>query len=212
MPPCGGHPARDFLNVFECWFQVVPPCGGHQAYALQACLAGKVSSRAPVWGASLSGLYFSHSSTGFKSCPRVGGIHLALIVAAAASSFKSCPRVGGIFHHLDKMALELVSSRAPVWGASRIRLCATARKIGFKSCPRVGGINTHCRGCSIAKFQVVPPCGGHPRFCASVYSFIFVSSRAPVWGASIELQQERQAAKVSSRAPVWGASCLGRNG
>ena len=33
-----------------------------------------------------------------------------------------------------------------------------------------------------------------------------VSSRAPVWGASLNLEFFCQPLKVSSRAPVWGAS------
>ena len=59
------------------------------------------------------------------------------------------------------MTAIIVSSRAPVWGASyTIRTSNPA--CCFKSCPRVGGIR---QVLGIPKyfcgFQVVPPCGGH---------------------------------------------------
>ena len=82
-------------------------------------------------------------------------------------------------------AVMIVSSRAPVWGASPT----------FRA-------NPYC-----CKFQVVPPCGGHlgiaPPRSASCWN---VSSRAPVWGASDLLLLPYLCLLVSSRAPVWGAS------
>ena len=79
-----------------------------------------VSSRAPVWGASCT-LVCSPLPGGFQVVPPCGG-HLKLAIEKMANSrFKSCPRVGGIalspggFH-----ILRLVSSRAPVWGASTL--------------------------------------------------------------------------------------------
>ena len=55
-----------------------------------------VSSRAPVWGASLQLYGVRAVRVSFKSCPRVGGIRFLLIIYPALKSFKSCPRVGGI--------------------------------------------------------------------------------------------------------------------
>ena len=56
--------------------------------------------------------------SGFKSCPRVGGIFLACKEARPLSGFKSCPRVGGILEVFAFANIPTVSSRAPVWGAS----------------------------------------------------------------------------------------------
>ena len=120
-------------------FQVVPPCGGHRS--LSVIMAGAPSC--------------------FKSCPRVGGIGCPLDVRRTYAGFKSCPRVGGIRQSSFTSIRLIVSSRAPVWGASR-----SLRKqdvlVCFKSCPRVGGIRTVSR----------------------IVVSVRVSSRAPVWGAS----------------------------
>ena len=55
---------------------------------------------------------------GFKSCPRVGGILVAVDDVKVVHSFKSCPRVGGIQGKPVICMTMIVSSRAPVWGAS----------------------------------------------------------------------------------------------
>ena len=43
------------------------------------------------------------------------------------------------------------------------------------------------------KFQVVPPCGGHPAVLLHPRRQQFVSSRAPVWGASVILHKKHVA-------------------
>ena len=74
VPPCGGHHSREERNVLGDGFQVVPPCGGHLGAYEQLGTAEKVSSRAPVWGASAVRRQQGQSPSCFKSCPRVGGI------------------------------------------------------------------------------------------------------------------------------------------
>ena len=54
----------------------------------------------------------------------------------------------------------------------------------------------------------MPPCGGHPPEMSNALRKWDVSSRAPVWGASVEGAYEQLDDLVSSRAPVWGASSL----
>ena len=78
------------------WFQVVPPCGGHLTNSFRARRPKKC----------------------FKSCPRVGGIQISIQDEKYKPGFKSCPRVGGIFSAIYFHLESLVSSRAPVWGAS----------------------------------------------------------------------------------------------
>ena len=56
------------------------------------------------------------------------------------------------------------------------------------------------------RFQVVPPCGGHQVSAVHLTASFFVSSRAPVWGASGSEWYNFKFDCVSSRAPVWGAS------
>ena len=52
VPPCGGHPV--WVSSVGCClaFQVVPPCGGHPLLGNPCVACKRVSSRAPVWGAS----------------------------------------------------------------------------------------------------------------------------------------------------------------
>ena len=119
VPPCGGHLlllgnrgvrqicfkscprvggiSRETLATYEGqMFQVVPPCGGHQFCRKYTHRRGKVSSRAPVWGASevicLSELIADVSSR----APVWGASSAARGNEILIGSFKSCPRVGGI--------------------------------------------------------------------------------------------------------------------
>ena len=52
VPPCGGHQKHNIYNMIHIVFQVVPPCGGHLGQSLERGFLIRVSSRAPVWGAS----------------------------------------------------------------------------------------------------------------------------------------------------------------
>ena len=103
--------------------------------------AAKVSSRAPVWGAS-------GGERGRKSREEVSS-------RAPVWGASYAPKLGA--------ADEIVSSRAPVWGASHFLAGNVQRPYSFKSCPRVGGIPA-LLWVPLAEypFQVVPPCGGHP--------------------------------------------------
>ena len=117
VPPCGGHPLSFDNDGLINMFQVVPPCGGHRWNNGLQRYPNKVSSRAPVWGASSAivntpllllfqvvppcgghrgSKLFPWSPQGFKSCPRVGGIPEPQVDWRELGSFKSCPRVGGI--------------------------------------------------------------------------------------------------------------------
>ena len=181
-PRVGGILPSMFIWPGTCGFQVVPPCGGHLAPAL-LCGHAAVSSRAPVWGASAAEHFARDSDGRFKSCPRVGGIprrqrngrllpsfkscpRVGGIVNEGAENqrdpgFKSCPRVGGICIPNEGTAYLLVSSRAPVWGASTICSAYPSQTAGFKSCPRVGGICDSSRGPrSDCSFKSCPRVGG----------------------------------------------------
>ena len=95
VPPCGGHPAQDKYNQLKAGFKSCPRVGGILDGSDEK-LDELVSSRAPVWGASLRFLHNVFCRNGFKSCPRVGGISPAMNVSGVYLGFKSCPRVGGI--------------------------------------------------------------------------------------------------------------------
>ena len=104
------------------------------------------------------------------------------------------------------MTAIIVSSRAPVWGASyTIRTSNPA--CCFKSCPRVGGIKViFVEMKKPGKFQVVPPCGGHPRQCVFFGSTNTFQVVPPCGGHRIGAFLGHGPRQVSSRAPVWGAS------
>ena len=128
--------------TMPCKFQVVPPCGGHPE--LIAHFINELS---------------------FKSCPRVGGIKVSAVPSQSGTLFQVVPPCGGHRSVIsEEQEKQLVSSRAPVWGASMEEQVAEAL---------------------LDEFQVVPPCGGH-RVASHVDLFFRpVSSRAPVWGASL---------------------------
>ena len=163
VPPCGGHPSAGLVAENGMVFQVVPPCGGHLSLGRCSPRSRSVSSRAPVWGASLPQAGWNWRHLRFKSCPRVGGIPGGFRILRLDIQFQVVPPCGGHQRwELYRKAAAEVSSRAPVWGAS-----SWARR------QRI-----------VDSFQVVPPCGGHrEKFQSSLFAQ-FVSSRAPVWGAS----------------------------
>ena len=95
VPPCGGHlvPIRHLHSCFE--FQVVPPCGGHPMRCCRSSASFRVSSRAPVWGASWDTTYQRRAHQRFKSCPRVGGIQYNSGVLTVCALFQVVPPCGG---------------------------------------------------------------------------------------------------------------------
>ena len=141
-------------------FKSCPRVGGILMVAVHAIVA-KVSSRAPVWGASRAPAPDRYS-------PRVSS---------------RAPVWGASYRGRRDYHSGVVSSRAPVWGASytsarpscppefqvvppcgghRTLLWSPCSALGFKSCPRVGGIRQlGCYQAPNSRFQVVPPCGGH---------------------------------------------------
>ena len=204
MPPCGGHLDTNDLPELQQKFQVVPPCGGHHHASLQRATAAgfkscprvggirasdciwlpyKVSSRAPVWGASRP-VSRRLDDGQFQVVPPCGGHHKYYMAISPLACFKSCPRVGGIRLLPLCGNLSGVSSRAPVWGASHpVDGCPTLLEVSSRA--PVWGASLPLNACLIQSF---------------------VSSRAPVWGASLCDLFRCSIAVVSSRAPVWGAS------
>ena len=208
VPPCGGHHRSREQKHHPLGFKSCPRVGGIPVAKMSSALNSSVSSRAPVWGASLNGAFVvpvqrvssrapvwgaspasrrgERRRPGFKSCPRVGGIPVPHPLRENHHRFKSCPRVGGIAADVFLSGLLIEFQVVPPCGGHppRSRRCCSPFR-GFKSCPRVGGIGVRLR--------------------VEVYDDD-VSSRAPVWGASKEVRQMEKLKQVSSRAPVWGAS------
>ena len=115
----------------------------------------------PRVGGILVGLYVEVIETCFKSCPRVGGILQVLGLGPCLMRFKSCPRVGGIPATTVTAGINLVSSRAPVWGASDEAGSGGGPSKSFKSCPRVGGIQIQLLEPEILpSFKSCPRVGG----------------------------------------------------
>ena len=116
-PRVGGISASISKSSLLHGFKSCPRVGGISVYRGPAGHR-QVSSRAPVWGASDLHLHLLILVGSFKSCPRVGGILVAVDDVKVVHSFKSCPRVGGIQGKPVICMTMIVSSRAPVWGAS----------------------------------------------------------------------------------------------
>ena len=145
-----------------------------------------VSSRAPVWGASLSWGQIRMRPGVSSRAPVWGASVVEKCQEAAIIGFKSCPRVGGIFK-MSRNFWDVLFQVVPPCGGHRLQIAAA--------------------GCAGIGFQVVPPCGGHPGAAGACRADPgSVSSRAPVWGASYSERPRTADRTVSSRAPVWGAS------
>ena len=163
VPPCGGHHAQHVgvwevlqvssrapvwgasvchsgANAARSEFQVVPPCGGHRGSAGVTTINGLVSSRAPVWGASLQATAIAVIPP-FQVVPPCGGHQR---------------EPGGVGAH------DFVSSRAPVWGASMVGRHGHRNRRVSSRAPVWGASCCCCKDFRAARFQVVPPCGGHP--------------------------------------------------
>ena len=162
MPPCGGHPAMPAFSTSTRTFQVVPPCGGHRVDVSGSAISARVSSRAPVWGASRR-----HAGQGrgqqFQVVPPCGGHPVELSIKPHSIRFQVVPPCGG---HQFLLIRPVCSSM-------------------FQVVPPCGGHPARWsrRFCGIG-FQVVPPCGGHRIANLGKLICQVVSSRAPVWGAS----------------------------
>ena len=105
-------------------------------------LQSQVSSRAPVWGASARAFGDMFAAMGFQVVPPCGG-H---------------PQNG-----LDKNGDLLVSSRAPVWGASNdLRDIGNNGVVSSRAPVWGASLYIELKRQKGSKFQVVPPCGGHP--------------------------------------------------
>ena len=127
--------------------------------------AAEVSSRAPVWGASSVVVADEWADPVSSRAPVWGASASIGSTLTNVLCFKSCPRVGGIICMIGR------------WrgGAS-----------SFKSCPRVGGIGKRIGGCiGYGSFKSCPRVGGILDSCSGRSRMTAVSSRAPVWGASV---------------------------
>ena len=173
--------------IGAAWFQVVPPCGGHLKHWRIANSLKRVSSRAPVWGASQSsGRYCTPYNVSSRApvwgaswagnpyilaiypvssrAPVWGASAFCVSQGGGNVGFKSCPRVGGIRVILPgDIQVIFVSSRAPVWGASGPAPPGVQVGGSFQVVPPCGGHHGLKQlGANGNVFQVVPPCGGHP--------------------------------------------------
>ena len=100
----------------------------------------------------------------------------------------------------------VVSSRAPVWGASRSsKILPTTSK--FQVVPPCGGHpRSNGRTSALSMFQVVPPCGGHRAFFPTGVGGSEFQVVPPCGGHPFLWSRSLVRLPVSSRAPVWGAS------
>ena len=143
----------------------------------------------------------------FQVVPPCGGHPELIIDVLLLRHVSSRAPVWGASYGKSELAQNAhVSSRAPGWGASIVAFFFN-RCQRFQVVPPCGGHLREIRRCWLCqRFQVVPPCGGHQVSAVHLTASFFVSSRAPVWGASGSEWYNFKFDCVSSRAPVWGAS------
>ena len=98
-------------------FQVVPPCGGHLLILIWMLTIWSFKSCPRVGGIKMK-FKLSQLHKSFQVVPPCGGHLNMLPMWSMDTGFKSCPRVGGIFQRKNLKMNWVVSSRAPVWGAS----------------------------------------------------------------------------------------------
>ena len=205
VPPCGGHHVfLGFLLIFlvvssrapvwgasdKCLQRLIiqsvssrAPVWGASAEICNQFRQTNVSSRAPVWGASYPGVEYVAQYVPFQVVPPCGGHPGRCRGPTARTSFKSCPRVGGIEGCGGHGVQPVVSSRAPVWGASRADVGLEGPALVSSRAPVWGASLRRGRrrlACPVSSrapvwgastisaalreaivFQVVPPCGGH---------------------------------------------------
>ena len=144
---------------FGC-FKSCPRVGGIADSAAYYDRSIEVSSRAPVWGASLA-LRLPGCREAFQVVPPCGGHPEQSQSRNAGSGFKSCPRVGGITYELQKQKQELFQV-VPPCGGHRAVGAVSGQSVLFQVVPPCGGHRRgHWRQMPEQRFQVVPPCGGH---------------------------------------------------
>ena len=209
VPPCGGHPTPwRRSSPTTSGFKSCPRVGGIQnVRSLRR--RWRVSSRAPVWGASLRRYWSTVSEKMvFQVVPPCGGHLASYVLAFRDQQFQVVPPCGG--HPCPACGClipEEFQVVPPCGGHPQGQQEGHRPLQGFKSCPRVGGISCDSAEiCNQSSFKSCPRVGGIRATLIAIL-VLSVSSRAPVWGAS---QPDRsdfaKAVVVSSRAPVWGAS------
>ena len=205
-PRVGGDGAvvGDFAQV--SMFRSAPPRGGRRVLLLGDQRAADVSIRAPAWGATCSASP-RQTQCAFRSAPPRGGRRRSSAAAGIWRCFDPRPRVGGDFRPAHLEAGELVSIRAPAWGATTevgfqrhfdrvsIRAPAWGATTGTKI---VGGVdNVSIRA---PAWGATGAPGGARRDLHAV------SIRAPAWGATRRHDGVCRVCGVSIRAPAWGAT------
>ena len=170
-PRVGGIQVLQFVVDHVTRFKSCPRVGGIHGNGVEDGVL-RVSSRAPVWGASA----WRHRSS------QISSVSSRAPVWGASRIYR--------FRVKDHRR---VSSRAPVWGASKTTSIFHNSLLVSSRAPVWGASGMITVSPAMAMFQVVPPCGGHQ--CSSRHRprIHHVSSRAPVWGASVILHKKHVA-------------------
>ena len=186
-------------------FKSCPRVGGIRGDDRQQAGNDAVSSRAPVWGASCWKRCWKSSAPRFQVVPPCGGHRLCTGSRRRRGRFQVVPPCGGHLEQADDRGQQgLVSSRAPVWGASSCRPRDTCHNC-FKSCPRVGGIRLILRPASpYTSFKSCPRVGGIRRSCRSSLETARFKSCPRVGGIRQDRQLRRRRDRFKSCPRVGG--------
>ena len=142
--------------------------------------------------------------TNFNSRPRVGGDMLLQSFMILGNISIHAPVWGATVEPAPQLVHIGISIHAPVWGATT-GCPPHPPPDDFNSRPRVGGD----RGALLQddpgwNFNSRPRVGGDAVTADYVLGVTFISIHAPVWGATISLNNQVLDIKISIHAPVWG--------
>ena len=162
-PPRGGRRGGGCFFRRSRRVSIRAPAWGATAMPMHQSDPGPVSIRAPAWGATPGFVFHFDFQFCFNPRPRVGGDVSTKPTNSGRNGFQSAPPRGGRQPYgVCANQRDVVSIRAPAWGATRHGL--------FLDAPLT--------------FQSAPPRGGRLFDPGRGRGLDAVSIRAPAWGAT----------------------------
>ena len=177
--------ARAHWYRYAAGFNPRAPMGRDTLAGINGATSLPVSTHAPLWGATnVLPMYF-YAALGFNPRAPMGRDSRTPLTATDGCEFQPTRPYGArLAGALTKVSRSLVSTHAPLWGATRFSRAISATSSSFN--PRAPmGRDAEPRS---------------RRLC------VVVSTHAPLWGATAAVGKLDIASLVSTHAPLWGAT------
>ncbi len=215
-------------------FQPTLPCGERRRVRDRDGGERRVSTHAPVWGATARPVRRGVRPVRFNPRSRVGSDDVVIHPRAAAAEVSThAPVWGATGASMVASSRRVVSTHAPVWGATSAAPPSRGRAAGFNPRSRVGSdgrrspsstsassFNPRSRvGSDVFKglagavgqeFQPTLPCGERRVWTPRVTEMVGVSTHAPVWGATMSGYSLRSSRSCFNPRSRVGSDVLGR--